>query len=437
MSTTGKGKWEKYFRDREVETYIKANSKATESKNTTESGVVLEHGTPITAFGGNTYSTFLTIAWKGNTSKIHIDTIEKPGTRGSQVRMNIEATKLIGGGKDETIPLLMGQKDVKSKCFYSADEISKSILEGLEAEPSVPDFVVTQMEDYFNDNNQRNYKFLWSKSIDDSLKKQIGVYVGELLVGYMMFKGQTGHVSQNIINKQNVKCFVVPDDPQFAGADSAVLDKDGTVHPISSKFGKGAAASFWANLAPVALKHYNAAPKEMQKLLDSVTAVGGPPERSGKKIVWHYGIREIMNIPKSQISEPYDVFSALKKKDLSKYGYIVEMAKEYVNAGGDGKESSAKVLINNITNGQSLTAIWCRGIADRIMNNKESFQFIKEIIAGKNFYQANLDDGKFLRGDVFFKVNLVSKGKIEVTGSKAATNNLDASQGTVNYSIIF
>ena len=54
MATTGKDKWKKYFQDKEVETYVKANSSNSKDKNYvhditgTRTSRRLEHGHPIT-----------------------------------------------------------------------------------------------------------------------------------------------------------------------------------------------------------------------------------------------------------------------------------------------------------------------------------------------------------------------------------------------------
>ena len=39
MAKTGRVKWEHYFKDREVETFVKANSKSTADKNYTDTNV--------------------------------------------------------------------------------------------------------------------------------------------------------------------------------------------------------------------------------------------------------------------------------------------------------------------------------------------------------------------------------------------------------------
>lgn len=430
MAKTGRVKWDHYFKGRTVDTFVKANSKATETKNTTTSGVRLAHGTPITVFGGDQYNTKLQISWGNNSSELHIDCIDKPGK--TNVRMQIEATKLISKGSDEVVPSILGIPDVKCKCFTSPEQIATSVIHGLENEPSVPDYVTEQVVDYFMSNLDGNYNFTWSRAVVDGIKKQLGTYVGEMLVGYIgMSNAAQGHLSQNILPKNN-KCFLVPDDPQFAGVDSLFLAEDGTQVPISSKYGRGALASVWANIIPVAMKYKSSLPDCVLKdLVAAAEAVGGDPTRKGKEIVYQYGIKQILGV---DTDTPYDVFKAFKAGKPAEHAPVLLKALQYVKSGGDGTESSAKVLITNgKKGGKSLTAILSRGIADRLNNDTTSLNEAKRLIAGKDFYQANLDDSKFLKGEVYFRMSKAAQMNLSFSGSKASTSNIDASQGTVNY----
>ena len=430
MAKTGRVKWDHYFKGRTIETFVKANSKATETKNTTSSGVRLAHGTPITVFGGDQYNTKLQISWGNNSSELHIDCIDKPGK--TNVRMQIEATKLISKGSNEIVPSILGIPDVKCKCFTSPDQIATSVIYGLENEPSVPDYVTEQVVDYFMSNLDGNYNFTWSAALVDGIKKQLGTYVGEMLVGYIgMSNAAQGHLSQNILPKNN-KCFLVPDDPQFAGVDSLFLSEDGTQVPISSKYGRGALASVWANIIPVAMKYKSSLSDCVLKdLVTSAEEVGGDPTRKGKEIVYQYGIKQILGV---DTNTPYDVFKAFKAGKPAEHAPVLLKALQYVKSGGDGSESSAQVLINNgKKGGKSLTAILSRGIADRLNNDTTSLNEAKRLIAGKDFYQANLDDSKFLKGEVYFRMSKAAQMNLSFSGSKASTSNIDASQGTVNY----
>ena len=99
--------------------------------------------------------------------------------------------------------------------------------------------------------------------------------------------------------------------------------------------------------------------------------------------------------------------------------------------GGDGKESSAKELINNLP--KSLSSCLARGISDRLNGDSASVAAAKSLIAGKNFYQANLNDGDWNRGKVFFNIRKAGDMNLTFTGSKAATTDIELKQGLLNY----
>jgi hypothetical protein len=83
--------------------------------------------------------------------------------------------------------------------------------------------------------------------------------------------------------------------------------------------------------------------------------------------------------------------------------------------------------------GKSLTSIFSRAIADELNADDKTVMLIKELVSGKNFFQLNLDESKFKRGQIYFNVKRSSAVEITFTGSKAATNDPAAKQGTVNY----
>jgi hypothetical protein len=432
MATTGINKWEKYFKGQNLETFVKANSKATATKNKTDTGLTLAHGEPITVVGGTSYPPTgrLDILYKNKPYTFHIDCIEKPGRGGSAGKMNIDATKLIAQGDIEVVPVLQGQADVKCKCFYDARELYDAVIYGLDNEPSVPEAVTDQMIDYFKDNLRGDYNIVWQEGITPSQKTELGKYFGEVLIGYLGLNKVTGHTSISPWQQSNIKCFIVPDDPSFAGVDSAFLCHDGTIIPISSKFGKGAQASIFANIMPVAVKNKSTLPNGVLKDLAEISSKYANPAREGKKIVYEYGIKHILEL--KDISNPYDVYTNFKSGKIKpEYAHVATAVRTYVMNGGDGKESSAKELVNNLP--KSLSSCLARGISDRLNADSASVTAAKSLIAGKNFYQANLNDGDWNRGKVFFNIRKAGDMKLTFTGSKAATTDIELKQGLLNY----
>ena len=99
------------------------------------------------------------------------------------------------------------------------------------------------------------------------------------------------------------------------------------------------------------------------------------------------------------------------------------------------ENEEVKNFIKNPTNKIEQQAAAFDLISEKLNSDTKSQTQMKEILAGKNFYQANLDDAKWKKGTVYFR--LVNTGSIElkIIGSKAALNNIDAKQGTINYEI--
>lgn len=206
MATNLKDKWVKYFENKEVETYVKANSKSTKGKSYLKvqdkngnltNKVLLDHGHPITVFQNDTYHDsgifkhLVSVdAGKEGTGWIHIDCIDK--VKDGKATFQIESTKLIHLGDDLIIPVLNEQENVPCKKFTSAEQLAKSIIHGLENEPSVPEYITEQVAQFFYDDIDDSGKltgdaqFIWNAGISDKEKNQLGVYLGELLIGYMI-----------------------------------------------------------------------------------------------------------------------------------------------------------------------------------------------------------------------------------------------------------
>jgi hypothetical protein len=81
----------------------------------------------------------------------------------------------------------------------------------------------------------------------------------------------------------------------------------------------------------------------------------------------------------------------------------------------------------------SITGYFTRTIATDLNNCPNSIEFLKELIAGKKFYQANLNIQKWMKGEVEY--NYVSSGKVnlKIFGDKSPLTDITAKQGLVNY----
>ena len=460
MATSGKDKWEKYFKDKEVETYVKANSSNSKDKNyvyditggkTTKR---LDHGHPITVkqtevyYDSGPYQNKILIEYDRNEiGYIHIDCIDK--VKDGRATIQIESSKLINLGDNIIVDSLNNEINVPCKSFKTKEELALSIINGLENEPSVPDYIAEQFTEFFAGHLVGNNRAIkWNPGVGDKEKNSLGAYLGELLIGYMALDGESLAFSDPDIVKYPIEYFAVPTDPSFPGIDSFIQYKNrgttgsGGKYLISSKAGSGAKASIWNNLMPLVV-NYQAKGNQLtrnsslEKLVRSFKAVPGASS-NGKKVVYHYGVNYILKYAGS-VTDSYSLYNQLKQGNLNENNSkLLETAKQIQSSLNkrDFPTASVSDITRNLNDkGKGMTAFFSRYIADELMNDPEAIRILTDRLAGKKFYQANLDMAKWRRGEIKFTTNHVKSTEIKIIGSKSATHQLDASQGTVNYEL--
>lgn len=460
---TGKQAWEKYYKNKTIQTTVKANTKTTSDKNyvyapgpETKTSERLDDGTHITVHGGNEYNPRLAIIYdEGSKSGYFpVDSINKPKNTSRQ-NWSTTGSKLAEGGRLETLDYLNGKPNVVCRVFDDADRIASSVLSGLSSSATTPDHVLEQVLDFFMDNmgatgSQVSNRFNWIPAIDDKDKKELGKYLGELLPGYFALKNRYGTdiFSERIIH-QGLNKFVLPDDPAFGGIDSAFIYADGQRVCISSKFGEGAEASVWNNIMPLVISSKSESgisglgrDSIVKQLIRSCEAVSGY-QRKGRETLYYCGVKEIM---KNNVVNPETFFSELKRESLSPesaslYLKIKKLVLELKGQTGYTQLSSG--FKTNDVPLRSITAVFSRIIADRLNMEVSSTPALqnrlKSILAGKSFFQLHLDDRKFLNtGEIYFKVLKSSKVNVIFKGDKSAVDtetSLGAGSGTLNYKL--
>lgn len=459
-ASSGKDAWEKYYKNKVIETTVKADTKTTANRNyvyspgpETKTSERLDDGTPIVVHGGNEYNSRISIIYNNGAKSGYfpIDSIHKP-REGTWKSWTTTASKLAAGTRLETLDYLNGQADVACRIFTDADAMGTSILSGLESSAGTPDHVLEQVSDFFIDNmhvtgTQVSNKFNWLPSMHEKDKKLLGIYLGELLPGYFALKNRYGAdiFSERIIH-EGLSQFVLPDDPAFGGIDSAFIYSNGSRACISSKFGEGAEASIWNNIMPLVVDNKSengisglsreSIVKQLIRTCESVSDY----KSKGRKAVYYCGVREIM---KNNVVDPETFFSELKRGSLSPdsaslFREIVAKVNELKTQPGYNQLSSfsnRKVTMN------SITSVFSRMIADRLnmeVSSTPALQIrLKSILAGKSFFQLHMDSRKFLNtGEVYFQVKKSSKVGLIFKGDKSAIDSatsLDAGNGTVNY----
>jgi len=347
---------------------------------------------------------------------------------GGSESLAVRAETIIKDGKLEKIEYA-GIK-VECRTFLSIKELKKSILNGLKKNKKIPDYIIESFTQYLCPTCNKFDNINWSESMPDNELNQLGKYVGEVITGLIAMGGPRTSYTPNIIKSSKVKKFCVPIDPAFSGVDVFLLMVNGTIIPISNKYGKGAAASFFANVLPKCMDNYsslkNSPLKKFTKIAKDISNAEQMRKRGApsKKILYQYGIRELLDIPYTLIKEPYDVYTNAKSgKYSAEVHLVVEAIREY--RGVD------KVVVDNLP--LSITSFMTRETAKKLNGSKIAIDNMKEILAGKNYWQANLQISLWSEGKVKYKFINSGKIKLDIIGTKSSTKDLTAKQGLLNY----
>jgi hypothetical protein len=357
------------------------------------------------------------------------------GAKGATENLGIQASNLILGGKSEKLTI-NGQDGVSCKTFTDIKTLHKSVLDYMKKSNKVGNHIVDSVDGWFKSASLKNFDWQ-DDSFQDSEINELGKYLGEIIIGAVALKNKSSLISQNPFNGK-AKKFIVPDDPSFSGVDSAVMLNDGTLVPISSKAGVGAKASIFTNFLPKVIDKQKLPKSVIKDLVESAKRAGITrskldAKQGSKEIVYEYGVRDILGLSKSQVSDPYAVYTEIRQGSLC--GILTDFSApplKVISAIANHKD-----IPNNVKDALplSVTSAFNREIARRLNEDKVSQDIVANILAGKNFYQANLDLNKWKKGEVYFKLLLSGNAKTSFIGSKAAINDIDAKQGLVNYEL--
>lgn len=350
------------------------------------------------------------------------------GRKGATENLKIQSDTLIRYGKLE-VRTLNGQ-DVRCAVFTTAEQLENSILRALKENRNVGPHIYDAVQDYFNSENLK--KINWSDSFQSSDINELGKYLGELIIGVIVLRGKRdGKFSSDIFANQKIKEFIVPDDPSFSGVDSAFVKEDGSLIPVSSKLGSGAKASFFTNFLPKVIDKTNLKDSVIKDIASAARNAGITnailtAKRGAKEITYEYSIRDILGIGPNQIRNTYQIFTDVKKNNITKEVQLVIDAIKKNTMIEQGVKDKLPM---------SMTAVFSREMARRLNTDKESLDIIAGVLAGKDFYQANLDVNRWKRGEVFFKLLQSGKAKVSFIGNKSAIMDVDAKQGLLNYEL--
>lgn len=433
MSSSGREKFIRYFKDTKVSTKIKLSGDKRTTPLYDEGGKsigVLNANHSITVLPTKEYSSRYLIETILNNKTIRAyvseSAVAKPidTSKGATEVLRVQANTLINQGLYTRI--MYGDKEVSGRMFNKAKDIASSIMFGLLTNPNInrdDSGIIEAFEAYFKQTDPSKIK--WNAEIPPNEINELGKYIGELLLGYIALKTNAAPFPGT------PKEFFVPDDPSFKGVDSFLTTTAG-MFPISNKFGVGAKASFFGNLLPTALDNYNKLPSS-SVILDlcnvarslRITSADLLNNRGAKQIVYEYGIRKIINVSPTTVKDSYGIYTTIK---AGKTSPEVEVVVSKV------KSKSTNMAIKSGTP-KTTTSFFNRTIADQLNGDPKSIQYLIEVLAGKDFYQANLNIDKWRAGEILYKISKSGKASLVIIGSKSAINDIEAKQGLVNYEL--
>lgn len=380
---------------------------------------------------------WLPIEYKGKKYLCDIDSLAKP-TKSGNVDLSLQTANLLESAPSKKVDLF-GESNVQSAVFTSAKDLAataKSYIKKNRLLDGYPN-LKKSIEQYFDSGNYAEIK--WVQPITDFEIAQFAKYIGEICIGLVALSAKTTAIEgTNPFVGKKTKKMIYPMSQSFKGADSVAELGDGIMIPISSKAGAGAAASFFGNLFLMVLQNEAHRPSRtvLKKLYDAAISVGVRDETSmktgAKKIVYEYGIRNICGLSKTQVPDTYQVFTEFKAYDkFSQYSSTVKTAYKAI----EQKMRDAKDTLAIQKLDESTTVFFCKKIAEEMNNDPKTMDIITKLLGQKPYYQVNLDVPKLRKGNLSFKIVKAEGGSVQITGGKSSYNNIDASQGTLNYRI--
>ena len=364
-------------------------------------------------------------------------------------KLQILAEDFTEKGKDEKITVL-SKKDVPVKLFETYEDLKKSVIWGLDNKIHDNDYLVEKIKTYLD---QDDLSVIALNGIDDSHIDELGVYFGEILIGILAFKKQLSNTcTPSDMFGINLKSFSIPTDPAFKLVDSS-LTFDTTTVSVSSKYDKGAAASFMSNVLPYGMKYYteyrDCFLKKMCRIASNMgyktQQVGANRFKYSKNIIFEVGLRAVLKIKKTIVKNTnHSLYDSIRKvamnqiltsKENKELDEVIGAIEDYfINQNTfDGREQVIQTIRNNYP--FTITSFFNYSVASVLNNDRLSRKYVHEIIGGKDFYQANLNKSKWRKGIIDIKMVSPKSAKLKILGSMSGAMDFTAKQGLVNYEL--
>tara|TARA_Y100000310_G_scaffold97913_1_gene95584 strand:+ start:2675 stop:4009 length:1335 start_codon:yes stop_codon:yes gene_type:complete len=437
---TGVDKWRKYFSKGAVETEVdskkKSHAAVWDRSNKTIDKLFTGH--EITVQPTDKYDPKYPIRYVKNgqqkMGRMSGDNVSKPILDQEKRPLKIDIANLLAAANVPTKQVNIAGNQVRSFVLESYKEIVEATLKGLSKNRNVNEKIVGVFEEYFKQDDPSTIP--WTNDISEKHMKELGSFVGELLIGYVAFKtrGRNSIFPPTVIT-DDVLHFIMPDDPSFPGIDSVIELKDGSVLPISSKFGVGAAASFFSNILPKGVKYKTkiTGKSVFKDIINTAvslryTEAKLEAKQGGKEILYTYGINTLLGM---KATKPMKVFDSAKAAagNPSKLSPEASEAME--------RALSFKTINPGVRKAmpKSLTSFLSRQTADRLRKDSVAMTQMNKILAGKNFWQANLKEAAWKKGKIEFHMVTSGKAQLKIIGNKGGISDISGGGGMLNYEL--
>ncbi len=130
------------------------------------------------------------------------------------------------------------------------------------------------------------------------------------------------------------------------------------------------------------------------------------------------------------LQNPYQIYTNIIKNNI---GEEEEYVFDIIKKGKWPVMNNHKVIVDKLPN--SLTYFLCQNIAEELNQSPSALDVILQVLGSKNFYQANLDQSKFHKGQVVFKIIHSGSNKLKIVQGKGSMNSVKSEQGRLSYVI--
>lgn len=316
-------------------------------------------------------------------------------------------------------------KDEPVVFFQNAKQIEQSIIDGCNSSRLLGKDIADAYKEFF-----KLGKFKWDPKTPAATLKKLGVYTGEVLVGWVFLSNTQRKYFANNPFRGIPKRFILPIDPAFSGVDSWIEMRDGSVYALSSKFGAGAKASLFSNLLEKGIDKKEKLTDSVFKNLCLAAARNSYSYKKSRQIVYEFGVRNVLKISKSVVSDPNQVYEQIFSRKMgSEAKKVISDIRNY--SGVDD------VVLSNLKDGASVSNFFNREIAKLLNEDSASVKQMKEILQGKDYWQGNLNISSWMDGELKFKWLSSADASLNIVGNKGSASDITSKQGWINYELTY